>query len=180
MTFFEYLAVLLSIVIGLGLTHILRGATRLIQHPGRYKLYWVHLVWAFNSFVGLIFFWWWEFSLVRMEQWTFALYLFVVFYAVLYYVMCALLFPSDLEGYDGFQDYFMSCRRWFFGVLALAYLADIADTLLKGRAHLEGLGWEYSFSVGLGFALCLVAIKTRNLIFLFIVGILQGLINQNQ
>ncbi len=165
MTFFEYIAVLVSIIIGLGITNILSGVARLAQHPGRDRVFWIHLLWALYCFVLLIFFWWWEFALAEVEQWTFALYLFVVFYAVICYLLCALLFPSDLQGYDGFRDYFLSRRRWFFGVLALAFVVDFADTLLKGGAHLESLGWAYSFKTGLHVALCLVAMNTKKVWF---------------
>jgi hypothetical protein len=34
MEIFEYVAVLTSIVIGLGITHLLQGVARIIQHPG--------------------------------------------------------------------------------------------------------------------------------------------------
>ena len=43
---FEYVAVLTSIVIGLGITHLLQGVARVIQHPGRERLYWVLVVYG--------------------------------------------------------------------------------------------------------------------------------------
>ena len=43
MDLFEYIAVLTSIIIGLAITHILRGVARLIQHPDTNRIYWVHL-----------------------------------------------------------------------------------------------------------------------------------------
>ena len=57
MTTFEYIAVLLSVIVGLGLTHLLGAVARLIHHPGRYKLYWIHLFWAWYVFVYLLYFW---------------------------------------------------------------------------------------------------------------------------
>ena len=35
MGMFEYIAVLTSIIVGLGITHLLKGVARLVQHPGR-------------------------------------------------------------------------------------------------------------------------------------------------
>ena len=46
MDIFEYVAVLVSIIIGLGMAHLLRGLVRIIQHPGRHPAYWVHLGWV--------------------------------------------------------------------------------------------------------------------------------------
>jgi hypothetical protein len=46
MEIFNYVMVLSSVIIGLAITHLLQGAARIVQHPGRYNAYWVHLVWA--------------------------------------------------------------------------------------------------------------------------------------
>ena len=72
------------------------------------------------------------------------LYAFVVGYAFFIYVICAVLFPTEIEPYDGFKDYFMARRRWFFGML-IAWLAiDMFDTWAKGPAHFRSLGARIS------------------------------------
>ena len=43
MGMFEYVVVLTSIILGLGITHLLQGMTRLIQDPEGGRPYWVHL-----------------------------------------------------------------------------------------------------------------------------------------
>jgi len=43
MGMFEYVTVLTSIIVGLGITHLLQGTTRLIQEPEAGRPYWVHL-----------------------------------------------------------------------------------------------------------------------------------------
>lgn len=93
---FNYVMVLASVIIGLGITHLLQGVGGLVQHPGPRKTYWVHLLWVAAVFLRAIFWWWSEFRLSDTAQWTFTLYLFVLAYAVLIYLWCALLFPRDL------------------------------------------------------------------------------------
>jgi multisubunit Na+/H+ antiporter MnhC subunit len=39
MELFNYVMVLASIVIGLAITHLLQGVARIVQHPGRDKIY---------------------------------------------------------------------------------------------------------------------------------------------
>lgn len=143
MDMFEYVAVLTSIIIGLGMAHLLRGLVRMAQHPDRYRVYWVHLGWVLYMFFNLVFWWWWEFRLGGLERWSFSVYLFVVFYAFLYFCASAMLFPEDLEGFDGFKGYFYDRRAWFFGLLALAGPVDVVDTMLKGDDHIGALGVEY-------------------------------------
>ena len=91
----------------------------------------------------LVFWWWWEFQLGVLEVWTFKVYLFVLLYAVTLYFLCAIIYPPDLRGYDGYRDYYFSRRRWFFGACVVSIGIDLVDTLLKGSDYLAGLGWEY-------------------------------------
>ena len=165
MDLFEYVAVLTSIIIGLGITHLLKGVARLVQHPGRQRVYWVHLTWVTYMFFMSVFWWWWEFLLVDIETWTFGLYLFVIAYAVNIYLLCALLFPSDLEGYDGYEAYFFSRRQWFFGLATLSYVVDFADSAVKGTDHLMGLGLEYLIATTLQAVLLVVAGVTESRAF---------------
>ena len=159
---FEYVAVLTSIIIGLGMAQLLMGVTRLIQHPDQAKPYWVHLCWVFYMFLFSVFWWWWEFRLGAIELWTFGIYLFVILYAFLVFLLCALLFPSNLSGYDGFKDYFYAKRAWFFGVLILSQLVDIADSVLKGMDYYNSLGSHYTLTQIAIVIFCVTAIFTKN------------------
>ena len=98
-------------------------------------------------------------------HWTFALYLFVIAYASMFFLQAALLFPTDIEGYDGYGDYFIAQRAWFFGIFALTEVLDVVDTLIKGTEHLRSLGVEYLVRNAVFLALCLVAARTPNLKF---------------
>ena len=159
---FEYVSVLTSIVIGLGIAHLLKGVVSIMQHPARRPPYFVHLFWVAFMFFQAVFWWWWEFKLDAVDTWTFELYLFVLFYAVIIYLMCALLFPSDLDDYAGYEDFFMSRRRWFLGLLATYFVIDFWDTWLKGGEHFASLGLEYPISSTTYVALCLVGIRSSS------------------
>jgi hypothetical protein len=162
MNVYQHVMVVMSIIVSISLTHLLSGVARLVQHPGSKSVYWVHLVWVLFVFLYLIHFWWWEIRLEKILIWTFPLYLFVVFYAFLLYLLCALLFPEDLKEYDGYKEYFYSRRKWFFGLLAVTRVTDLFDTIIKGRKYLEMLGFEYEAHLVVYIAASLIAIKTRN------------------
>ena len=140
MQMFEYVIVLISIVIGLALTHLMQGIAALIQNPSRARIWWVHLVWVAYMIVSILFWWWWEFHLQQIKTWTFAIYLFVIFYAFYLYLICAVLFPLRLEGYDGYKDYFLARRRWFFGLLVGWAVIDVIDTWIKGPDYFASVG----------------------------------------
>ena len=162
---FVHVRIAMGIVLGLSITRLLAGLARIVQHPGREKIYPLHLAWVLAVLLFVIDFWWWEFRLSTLPRFSFALFVFVVFYASLFYFLCALLFPDDIRDYAGYEDYFMSRRKWFFGILALTAIADVADTLFKGVDYFNSFGIEYQLQTVITVALCLVAMVTRNQLF---------------
>lgn len=162
---FLHIRVLISLIVGLGLTRLLSGVARIIQHPGKTPMYWVHLGWVLWMFLALVHFWWWEFRLVHLHQWKFIYYIFIIFYVTLYFLLSTLLFPDNMDEYASYRDYFVSRRKWFFGLLATTFVLDIGDTLLKGREYFDSFGIEYPLRNAAHFILCLVAMKTGNLRF---------------
>ena len=140
MQMFEYVIVLISIVIGLAVTHLMQGLAGLIQNPSRVRIWWVHLVWVAYMILSIVFWWWWEFNLQHIRVWTFPIYLFVILYAFYLYLISAVLFPSRLEGFDGYKDYFLARRHWFFGLLIGWSVIDIIDTRMKGADYFASVG----------------------------------------
>jgi hypothetical protein len=140
MHMFEYVIVLISIVIGLAVTHLMQGIAGLIQNPSRARIWWVHLVWVVYMIVSIVFWWWWEFNLQNIRTWTFPIYLFVIFYAFYLYLICAVLFPLRLDGHEGYKQYFLARRRWFFGLLIGWSVIDVIDTWIKGPDYFAVAG----------------------------------------
>jgi hypothetical protein len=159
---FLHIRVVVSMIVGLCIATLLNGFARFVQHPRRAKVSILHLGWAASLLLWIIHFWWWEFRLTLIQQWTFTIYFFIILYAILFYFLCTLLFPSDVNDYAGYEDYFLSRRKWFFGFLAATFVADIIDTNLKGAAYLHSFGMEYPIRIAAGLALCLVAMFTGN------------------
>jgi len=156
MGMFEYVVVLTGVVIGLALTHLMQGIARMIEQPDRVRVWWVHIGWVVYMFVNAVFWWWWEFRLRLIANWTFQLYAFVLGYAFLVYLICAVLVPSDGAASQGYKHYFIARRRWFFGLLIAWLAVDLFDTLVKGTAYFASLGIEYPIAQA-GLALvCLV------------------------
>ena len=157
---FPHIRIVMGMVIGLGVTRLLSGVARIVQHPGQVRLYPVHLAWVASLLLMLVHFWWWEFGLYQVADWSFGKYLFIIFYAIVLFLLCALLFPDSMQDYSSYEDYFYSRRGWFFGLLAATYLLDVVDTLIKGEAHFASFGNEYLVRTPIFVALCLIAIAT--------------------
>lgn len=159
---FPHIRIVMGMVVGLGITRLLTGVAGLIQHPARARLSLIHLLWALSILIELILFWWWEFALYEISDWSFGIFAFLIVYAVALFLLAALLFPDRIDDYDGYEDFFLKRRHWFFGVFAATLLLDIVDTWIKGEPYFDSLGLDYLVQVPIGLALCAIAIWTAD------------------
>lgn len=157
-----HLRILMGVILGVGLTRILAGVASFAQHPGHKKLYATHLIWIAVVLVSAIHFWWAEYGLVRIHPWHFELFVFVLFYAFLFYLMATLLIPDNINEYSGYEDYFLSRRRWFFGLLATTAPVELIDALAKGPSYLHSLGPEYPFRLAAILVVSAIGAWTRD------------------
>ena len=155
----------ISIILGLSLARLLNGVAGLIQHPKKEHLWWPHLCWVVYMMVSITAFWWWQFQLNELRALTFETYIFLIAEAAMLFLICSVIFPTEISEYQGYGDYFMSRRAWFFGLLILSLLMDIGDTWLKGTHHFVSLGAEYPVRIALMAGLCLAACFVRNVRF---------------
>ena len=162
---FGHVRMVIGFILSLSIAHLLKGSAKFIQHPGREKPYWIHLSWVFYMFLLLVHFWWWEMPLHVIKHWTFPEYIFIVLYITTFFSICSLLYPDDVKDYTGYEDYFYSRRKWFFGILAFSFFADVVDTLMKGVDYYRHFGVEYPIRNITHVILCLIAIKVSNKTF---------------
>ena len=154
---FEHCRLIVGMVISLAVARLLNGLARFVQHPKKVPVFSVHLAWCFSILLFIMHFWWWEFALLEIKQWTFVAYILIFSYSVLFFLLCSLLFPDQMDEYKGFEDYFMSRRKWFFGIFALTFLLDFSDTWLKGGTYFASLGLEYPIRNAIYIGLCIAA-----------------------
>lgn len=152
----------MGIVIGLGITRMLTGVAAFIQHPDRHQPSLLHMLWAGSMLLEFALFWWWEFGLTRIEHWNLGVFLFLIGYAVVLYLLAALLFPDHISEYNGYEDFFIKRRRWFFGLLATGFMLDVVDTLIKGGDYWNRLSRDYLIQVPIGLTLCLLGVLSTN------------------
>jgi hypothetical protein len=157
---FDYVMALAAVIVGLALTHMLVGVTRMVEGPARPKLDWVHLTWLAGIFVTVLLWWWAEFQWSTTTSWTFAMYLFILIYAVLLFLMSAALVPANGNGQIDYRDFFDGRKGWFLGLIVAYVLIDFVDSALKGTSHLRELGWQYMFSE---FATVIVAVAAMSI-----------------
>lgn len=132
MTEFEYLAVLVSLVLGLGITHLLVGVGRMIHRRHRAKPDLVHLLWTGAVFWTLILNWWVFFQSQSIQVWSFDYFLLVIVWAVVFFLLAVLLFPPDSSAEETYAEMFDRNRNWFLGLFVSSSVVDILLTALRG------------------------------------------------
>ncbi len=149
-------------VIGLGITRLLMTIAGIIQHPQRAKRSSLHLLWLGSILIELILFWWWEFSLFQLPSWSFGIVLFILCYAITLFMLTALLSPDNISDYNGYEDFFLRRRHWFFGLLATTFVFDAVDTAIKGIDHWNSYQGSYFIQVPVGLVLAAIAWRSTD------------------
>ncbi|MFG1691515.1 hypothetical protein ACGF5M_05115 [Gemmatimonadota bacterium] len=164
MSTFEFISVLLSIVVGLALTRLLSGVGRALEIRRGLRFYWVQGVWVVNVGLLLVAFWWATlFSHVDQETWLFPNFALLLGYSVLLFLQAVLILPTDLaEGAD-LEAHFFEVRPWFFTLSALTAVAEFGDTFLHGGlGRVLEFGPYYLFIIISGVTLGAVGALTTN------------------
>jgi hypothetical protein len=161
---FEYLSVLISIILALGMTRVLAGVGEMLQARTQGRIYWVHVIWIVNLFIYLIVAWWIFYRWRNQKSWNFYLFVFVLISPTILYLASMLLFPREgtVDESIDYKAHYYANHRAFFAIFSMFTLVDIADTLLKGIPHFLALGKPYVISSLLYFVGMVTAAVTQN------------------
>ena len=124
---FAHLSVLISIVLGLGVTSLLSGLARTVQLRDQVRFYWPVLIWAAVLLVVHMQVWWATFGLRDVMVWTFPVFALTLLQPVLLYFVSALVLP-DFDRDDALDlraNYFRHAS-WFFGAFAVLLVVSLA------------------------------------------------------
>ncbi|MFV1988926.1 MAG: hypothetical protein ACC682_16770 [Gemmatimonadota bacterium] len=93
MTLFEFILVMVSLILAIGVTHLLQGVAAIVQQRKELDFSWVPLVWASYLFLVTAAHWWslWD---MRGADWTFPAFFFVLLPPTLLYLAVSLLVSS--------------------------------------------------------------------------------------
>lgn len=123
---FNYLSVLLSIILGLGITQILKGFRGLVLSRARVVRYWPALVWAASLLLIAVQSWWAMFQMRTIPVWTFPMFAVVLLQTTLTYMLAALVLPDFFgEQTVDLRAHYYAHRSLFFGLFVLVLATSI-------------------------------------------------------
>lgn len=128
---FEYVIVLISIILGLGITTILTGIAELIKQSRLFGLYVPYLIWIVLVFVLHIQEWSVSYALRMEAEWTLQKFLFILLYPINLYILAHLLFPAGLStSFTSREFYLNNFPRLFTGTIVLVVLSILHNLVL--------------------------------------------------
>jgi hypothetical protein len=131
---FGYLAVILSIILGLSVTQLLQGLSQMINARDRVLIYWPAIGWALLLLVIDVQAWWSMFGYRGRHSWTFLQFAILLLETILLYLLAALALPtiSNEATVDLRQNYFRHAR-WFFGsFLGVLVVSLVKNVMMSG------------------------------------------------
>ncbi len=138
---FEYVIVLVSIIIGLGITLVLTGIAQLIREEKPIKLFLPYLIWILLVFVLHIHEWWITYQLKSMVAWKLPTFLFIILYPILLYILANLLFPDSWQSHnrDMKEFYFTTYRKLVGCAIILVVLSVLQNVILTDLGFFDQL-----------------------------------------
>ncbi len=116
MTFFEYAMVMVSIMLAIGLSQLLRAVGDVILSPDRY---WPHIGWVLGLVLVIVQVWWAYWDMNQGINWDFSLYGFVLLGPALLLVAANILVPASRTDDMDWKEHMSRARRPFFAFLLL-------------------------------------------------------------
>ncbi len=119
MSIFEFVLVMASLIMALGVTLLLRHVAAVIRYRTSIELYWVPLVWMALQFVAVTWVWWsfWDFVAV---EWTYPRFFFLLAGPTVQFIAISMLVSTDVSKPNAsLSENFSAIRLPFMLVLAV-------------------------------------------------------------
>jgi hypothetical protein len=119
MSIFEFVLVMASLIMALGVTLLLRHVAAVIRYRTSIELYWVPLVWMALQFVAVTWVWWslWDFAAV---EWTYPRFFFLLAGPTVQFIAISMLVSTDVSKPNAsLSENFSAIRLPFMLVLAV-------------------------------------------------------------
>ena len=145
---FNYLSVLLSIILGLAITQILKGVRGMVLSRARVVTYWPSLVFAAFLFLIDVQVWWAFFEMRHVQAWTFPLFALVLTQTTALYLLAALVLPDFFgEQTIDLRKHYYAHHRIFFCLFIVGLVASLAKPIFL-EGHLPDDKVDLAFHFG--------------------------------
>ena len=139
---FEYVVVLTSLILGLGIAQILTGIADILSNIRNVKLYLPHTLFVFVIFILHIQEWWINYEYAsEVKTWTLITVLSILNYPILIFIMARMSFPTGIRGHEtNLREYYYDQWPYLFVIASLTiFLSILQNVFISGISLMEQL-----------------------------------------
>jgi hypothetical protein len=131
MTPFQYLLVLVSILMSLAIADILTSLHRLLRVRHQIRWHWHPLAAALVVLLAIWEFWWKFYRLGRMEVWShYTTFLLLMLHLILLFLLACAALPDSAPGTLDLATYYEQNRKYFWTLFALFSFSAVSVNLV--------------------------------------------------
>jgi hypothetical protein len=130
---FDYLSVLVSIILGLGITQLLSGFGTWLEQRQSFRAYGPAIAWAGFLLLVHVQTWWTMYGMRGFDSWNFLQFAVVLLQPIILYLLAVIVLPGPNAPQNDPRANFHMQRRWFFGLL----MGIVVVSLLKDASRFE-------------------------------------------
>src|SRR6059036_2938835 len=135
---YQHVVVVMSIVLGLSVTQLLKGLAQLYRTRNRVRLYWLHTAWVVLLILFSLLLWWVYWNYRNIEEWSFFRFILYLSPMIVFYFLTSIVIPDPSDPVTDYKEYYFSTRVGFFGTFALQLvLAHAAGVFVRGLPLLD-------------------------------------------
>lgn len=132
MATYEHVVVVMSMVLGLAVTQLLRGVAQLHRRRDRIRTYWLHWAWVALLVLFSLLLWWTFWNYRGITEWNFLRFVVYLSPMIAFYYLTAITFPDPPESVASIKEYYYANRVAFFGTFAVCgFLAGVAAAVVR-------------------------------------------------
>jgi hypothetical protein len=137
MSLFEFVLTLYSIIMGLGLTLLIRSVGQMLEARRKTRTYWVHTGWLLALTLAYVVFWLQLWLYREVVEWSAGEVMLVLTVPVLLYLVSHLAVPELEDGLEhDMREYYYTNHRMIQGLLLAAILiGGLSQRLVLDRWH---------------------------------------------
>ena len=171
MSIFSHISVFISIILGLGVVHLLSGVSLILDKRVQTKTYALHGLWTLSMLFVSVNVWLSSFVLSSLETMSAIHFFNLLAYATVVYLMCGLLYPVQGEEVTDFKTHFEE-NRFRLYLMAIAFIVvDVFDGVFEH--YNAGVSWDIGQfgTLGTWLVLFLIGLKVKKTWFDWVIGV---------
>lgn len=135
---YQHVVVVMSILLGLSVTQLLKGLAQLYRRRHRVRPYWLHTAWVVLLIVFSLLLWWLFWNYRSIEEWSFFRFIVYLSPMIVFYFLTSIVIPDPSDPVTSYKEYYFSSRAGFFGTFALQIvLAHATGVVVRGLPLLD-------------------------------------------